>query len=102
MPDNQEENRTVLPPAEAEGSGNMGAQPGRRGGGRPTQKDVEVRTESGKLLKPSNPSRAGAQGNRTGGEPPEERVLGGAADAEAPAAREREIRERNQARQQGE
>ena len=95
MPTEPEEEHTVLPPAEAEGADNMGAQPGRRGGGRPTQKDVEVRTEAGRLLKPSNPSRAGDSGNRTGGEPVEDVVLGGVPSAEEQTAREREIRERN-------
>lgn len=95
MPAGQDEERTVLPPAEAEGADDMGAQPGRRGGGRPTQKDVEVRTERGDLLKPTNPSRAGDSGNRTGGEPVEDVVLGGVPSAEERTAREREIRERN-------
>ena len=96
MPEQDQETKcTVLPPVEAEGAANMGANPGTKAGGTPTQKDVETRTEGGRLLKPSNPSRAGAQGNRTGGMPAEDAVLGGAPDAEAQTAREREIRERN-------
>lgn len=64
--------RTVLPPAEAEGAGNFGSEPGLDPTPSGGDLDVAVRSETGMLTEPSNPSPAGDIGNLTGGDPPED------------------------------
>lgn len=72
MAGNQESKRTILPPAEAEGAGNFGAEAGSDPTPSGGDQDIVVRSEMGTLTQPANPSLAGDIGNITGGEPPEE------------------------------
>ena len=84
----QETKRTVLPPAEAEGAANFAAEPGMdpTAGPNPDQ-DMSVanRSETGTLTQPQNTTPAGEEGNRTGGEPPED-IIARRAESEADEA----------------
>jgi hypothetical protein len=97
LADEGETRRTVLPPAEAEGAGNFAAEPGLDPTAGPGDTAVAIEMEMGTLSQKEDPSAAGEEGNRTGGEPAEE-VVERRADSEAEVVRLVEvIEERDEA-----
>ncbi len=93
MSDGQQDNRTVLPPAEAEGAGNFAAEPDIDPTTGPGDPDVGTKMETGTLNQPENPSPAGDEGNRTGGDPGERIVERRADGQEDLATMQQELRE---------
>lgn len=63
--------RTVLPSGEAEGAGNFAAEPATDTTAGPGNTAVATQMETGTLNQNENPSAAGEEGNRTGGDPAE-------------------------------
>lgn len=80
--------RTVLPPGEAEGAGNFAAEPGMdpTAGAPDFDRSAATAMETGVAGQTENPSPAGEEGNRTGGEPVEQ-ILERRAESEERLAR---------------